>query len=194
MNKYPWYAQLLLFLSILLRAWMDWSDCWGLVRMNSPNICVLNMRHVNGTNSWITKSRKVDSFGFRVTPKGHFYILQLKFSVIWGHSRSNLFTLTAMIELTDGSENPEGSFVIQASANLRVNNWNFLGPRNNQREYFKQLQIIEIKMLVLSFSRVTSVVNEFWKRQNYILKTLKVPTNFSSGILSSNYAFLMLYS
>ena len=162
--------------------------------MNSPNICVLNMRHVNGTNSWITKSRKVDSFGFRVTPEGHLYILQLKFSVIWGHSRSNLFTLTAMIELTDGSENPEGSFVIQASANLRVNNWNFLGPRNNQREYFKQLQIIEIKMLVLSFSRVTSVVNEFWKRQNYILKTLKVPTNFSFSILSSDYAFLMFYS
>ena len=67
----------------------------------------------------------------------------------------------------------------------------FSSPRNNQREYFKQLQIIEMKMLILSFWRVTSVVNEFWKRQNYILKTLKVPTNFSFG---SDYAFLMFYS
>ena len=160
--------------------------------MNSPNICVLNMRHVNGTNSWITKSRKVDSFGFRVTPKGHLYILQLKFSVIWGHSRSNIFTWLPRLNLPP--VRVVRRTLVQASANLRVNNWNFLGPRNNQREYFKQLQIIEIKMLVLSFSRVTSVVNEFWKRQNYILKTLKVPTNFSFSILSSNYAFLMFYS
>ena len=97
------------FWVFFVRVWMDIFRLLRVVRMNSPNICVLNMRHVNGTNSWITKSRKVDSFGFRVTPKGHFYILQLKFSVIWGHSRSNLFTLTAMIELTagsGGSENP----------------------------------------------------------------------------------------
>ena len=59
------------FWVFLLRVWIDILRLPRVVRMNSPNICVLNMRHVNGTNSWITKSRKVDSSGFIVTQEGH---------------------------------------------------------------------------------------------------------------------------
>ena len=166
------------FWVFLLRVWIDIFKLPRVVRMNSPNICVLNMRHVNGTNSWITKSRKVDSSGFIVTQEGHLS------SFLYFSWNSVSFKVDYCHDWTSGRS---GEF----SANLRVNNCNFSGPRNNQREYFKQLQIIEIKMLILSFWRVTSVVNEFWKRQNYILKTLKVPTNFSFG---SDYAFLMSYS
>ena len=70
------------------------------------------MRHVNGTNSWITKSRKVDSSGFIVTQEGHlssfFYFSwnSVSFEAIQGHSRSALFNFTANIELADGPENP----------------------------------------------------------------------------------------
>ena len=176
------------FWVFLLRVWMEIFRLPRVVRMNSPNICVLNMRHVNGTNSWITQSRKVDS-RFIVTQEGHlssflyFSWNLVSFETIQGHSRSTSFNFNDWTRGRSG----EPWLVLIWEWTIEI----FSGPRNNQREYFKQLQIIEIKMLILSFWRVTSVVNEFWKRQNYILKTLKVPTNFSFG---SDYAFLMFYS